>query len=123
MKFKPIVNLKESESSVVNIETKKDFYTLMKIYELGGWKWGGKDLPTSEFYWAQHEEKTIVNIRKSLGYGTIDFFKSYKVLSLEDFYKFQNITTEKIRRIENYFSPKKFKNSFSLRNLCLISKN
>jgi len=123
----------------IHIETKKECDLLMQIYRCAGLRWRGwypkkgNKATEHEFYF-RHKENTLVNIphnhyandvNRRPGYifkpGPIEYteklsFEKWshdKIISLEEFIKFQGISKKQIRRIKFYFFIKKVKQYFS----------
>jgi len=84
----------------------------MRVYEIGGWKWTGDDLPTNEFgspIWKGYKAKTCVDAEDEFGYCDKKYFfkRKWKIISAQEFYKIQNITPEQIKEINDYFDSLK----------------
>ena len=52
------INLKPLEHTMVHTSTLKDYKTLMRVYELGGWKWIDGMSPTLPDDWSRYGKKT-----------------------------------------------------------------
>ncbi len=107
-KVKPKIELNKSEI-VVNTKNVNELDNLMQIYEVVGgimWLHGGSPLDKGTFAWSwePHKENTCISLREGvvLTYG----HKKTKdnALSLQEFYKEQGITSEKLNEINNYFN-------------------
>ncbi len=103
-KIKPDVKLKEEV--VVNTKTLEELNTLMKIYELAGYKWslGNSAIDNlSERRWARYKEETCIRISDgALRYGSADIYNN--VSSFQNFCESNNLTQEKLHEINEYFN-------------------
>ena len=115
---KPILNLIPLERTAVNFKTKEESDTYLRIVECGGWKWRDGNLPTKpRFYnWNEYKEETCIDAgvdynkggkynNGEFGFAYKEFYKNWKVIPTQDFYKAQNppITPEMSNEINNWF--------------------
>ena len=109
---KPIINLSPLEKTAVKTPTQKEYNELMKVYEMGGWKWCTGYLPTELNRWESYKEKMCISgetksfdKNEQFGYCSEEFYKSekYTIISTSDFYKKQGITKKDLNKINKYF--------------------
>lgn len=110
---KPILELIPLERTAVHTPTKKTYNELMRIYEVGKWRFAGNTLPTTWDVWFLREEKTCITagnvtpVFKKVDYSYCfkDYYlgKNYKIISPQEFYDKQKITPEIIKEINKYF--------------------
>jgi len=102
---KPKLSLAPLEQKVVNTETQEEYDTLMQVYECGGWKWNGGSLPTQFSRWGMSKMKTCVRTGTDFTYTDKQFYQdnSLEVISTQEFYDVQNINSEMIKEINEYF--------------------
>lgn len=103
-KTKPIVEFNNLDV-VVNTKTLEELNTLMKIYELAGYKWslGNSAIDNlSERRWARYKDELCINAEKgNLRYGSVDTYK--KISSFQEFCETNDLTKEKLNEINEYF--------------------
>lgn len=110
--LKPLKNL------TVNTKTKESCNELMRVYELGGWKWDSLSIPTRGVaVWGIHKEKTCIDagfshlyIEEGLfGFSSRTFYleEYWKIISPQKFYRVQGINSQMLKEINEYFEKKK----------------
>jgi len=103
---KPKITLKELKETAVNTLTQEIYNTLMQVYECGGWKWYGGDLPTQDNYWTYYKGKTCIRVKNEFSYEDEKYYRKtigYKIISTKRFYKIQNITPDMLGEINKWF--------------------
>ncbi len=85
--------------------TQKDYFELIRMCELGGWRWGHSELPTEGNYWNIFESKTVVSVKRDLDYDDINYFNRINegIIKLSEFYKIQKFTPKKVFEINYWF--------------------
>jgi ethanolamine ammonia-lyase small subunit len=119
-KGKPTIELVSLAETAVNVQTQKEYDTLMQIYEAGNWKWITKELPTEYNSWKEYRYKTKTCINAGLSKSVPkveinelvifekDNNQDYEtILSLKEFYLKQNLTTEMIKELNNWYNKHK----------------
>jgi hypothetical protein len=112
-KVKPKIELKRLENLVINTKTQNEFCNLMKICEIAGFQWGF-GLPTKanvDIYWGKYKDNTCIKMLTDyplLYYASKSFYESKhpheKVISMEQFYKINNISSEKLNEVNQYIT-------------------
>ena len=59
---KPVLHLTHLEKIAVHVPTQKEYWDLMRVYECGGWRWSGEDLPTKVNEWGVNTRETCINL-------------------------------------------------------------
>lgn len=107
------IKLEPLERTVVNTKTQEEFNELLRVYERGGWRCGGGALSISclEKFWNDYKEETCVSAgvdyrfeqKGRFGYGIKSFYlkKNWNVISIQEFYEMQKITSDKLNEINN----------------------
>lgn len=104
-----IIQLRPMKRTVVQVPTKEEFVTLMRIYESAGWKWMTRDLPTkSDGVWNIHKKQTCVITKNKFTYSPKLFHRVLfqKIISLDEFYKFQGIKKQQLDMINKLYEVK-----------------
>jgi len=114
---RPILNLTPIEKTAVNTPTQEDYWTLMRTYEIGGWKWASGELPTSRMnlWTTRYKQETCMGAGFDLSENRRERFKTDKrnfylgndwnIISPQEFYDAQNpkITPEMLDEINAWF--------------------
>ncbi len=103
---KPILKLTPLEKTAVHSQTQEECDELMRVYEIGGWKWADGGLPTKNSSWI---EEICFDAKENFTYSDKDFYlkSNYKVISTQEFYNIQKITPERIKEMNKYFEKRK----------------
>ena len=114
---KPILELTPLEKTAVHTPTQEIYNELMRVYEIGNWKWFDEKLPTKFTYWNEYKRKTCIDagvthyskLESQFGYSDKKFClkNNFKVLSTQNFYEIQKITPKMIKEINEYFEGRK----------------
>ena len=112
----PKINLTPLERTAVKTPTKEDYDLLMKVYQVGGWRFfESENLPTERDYWNKYKDKTCVEagltsvdgIRKigCFGYSNEENYKKIKksIIFPKTFYKKQKIGVKILKEINKSF--------------------
>ena len=100
------LKLKSLEKTVVNTKTKSEYLKLMRVYETGEWNFKlGGEIPTKTNYWEKFKAQTCISVENKFGFATREYYESSgeKIISLNEFYKKQRITPQKVKVIDRYF--------------------
>ncbi len=112
---KPVLRLKPIEKTVVHTSTEEDYWDLMQVYECEGWKWSSGSLPTQSSVWNTNKEETCIAAGVNYPNGIYDkgrfgftnrkFYmrKNWKIISTQDFYDTQKITSEMFNELNVWF--------------------
>ena len=122
MKKEKIIELTPMPYVGVHTDTREKYDYLMQIYELAGWNWAiTNELPTQGNFWDNYKHETCVGIgafkgllkkefqKGVFGYDPIvkdgeeTYSQFYSTISLEDFFKQQNITKKTLEKIKDYY--------------------
>ena len=116
---KPKLDLTPIEKTVVNTPTQEDYWDLMRVYELTGWKWGAGGLPTQKSFWDDYKENTCIEAgvdypsgvynEGKFGYFGTAFYQDlpgWNVITTQEFYQRQNITPEMLNEVNVWFDRK-----------------
>jgi len=113
---KPIIKLEPIENTVVNTRTQDDYWTLMRVYECGGFRWMDNGTPFHKNKWPDHNEKTCISAGAStlgktdsrFGYERESYCRDigWNIISPSEFYKNQKVTKKMINEINKYFDNK-----------------
>ena len=79
---KPTINLTPLEKTTINTKTREEYDELMRVYEIGNWKWDDKYLATNLDCWEKHKEETCLGAgvnyltknKNSFGFCTKNFY-------------------------------------------------
>ncbi len=106
---KLILNLTSLEKTAVKVPAQNDYWTLMRIYECGGWKGKYGELSAKNNLWTTYKEETCIGSENDCQFARAEYYAKirWNVISLEEFYKIQKITPEMIKEINNYFEKNK----------------
>ena len=113
---RPIIKLTPLEKTAINTKTQQEHNTLMQVYECGGWRWSGGELPTYSKDRGDEEEISVTGgyvfytnaiNRFSWGFQRFYLDNGWKVIPTKEFYNKQNITDDMIKEINEYFESKK----------------
>ena len=110
---KPILDLKQLDGTVIQIQNQKIYDTLMQLYECTDWKWYSEKLPTEFNAWIKNQENKInITAKKNFIYNfafkhTQNF--NLKIITPKEFYELQEpeITQEIIQNINEWFEINK----------------
>ena len=117
----PVVNLKPLEKTTVNVRTEEEYMTLVRFFELTGWKWDSGDLPTDTYSydWDNYEEDTCVDagIDYSIdgrynggrfSYDNMSYAEGngWDILSLQEFFDRQGISSSLVDRVNSWFDSR-----------------
>ncbi|HIG94876.1 MAG: hypothetical protein QT05_C0051G0047 [archaeon GW2011_AR13] len=110
---KPILDLKQLDGMVIQIQNQKIYDTLMQLYECGSWKWYSEKLPTEFNAWKNNQENNMnITAKKNFIYSFA--FKhaqnfNLKIITPKEFYELQEpeITQEIIQEINEWFEINK----------------
>lgn len=87
----------------VNVPTKEKSDDLMKIYEMGGWVDYNGELPTKYNPWNRYKKNSCVEIKDEFRVYSkkhfLDLNKDYCVITLDEFYKHEKISSRQIKQI------------------------
>ena len=102
---KPKLDLTPIEKTAVNTPTQEDYDGLMRVYECGGWRWVGGDLPTKYDRWEMGEERTSIDAENGFAYDSKEFYQEngWNVISPQEFYQTQKVTPEMLNEINIWF--------------------
>ena len=108
---RPVIELTSIEGTGVNARTQEDYWTLMRVYECGDWMWVGGKLPIYRNNWEKNKEEFCVDAGKATTkegefcYSSKDFYLGYgcDIISIQEFYDKQKVTSEIIDEINEYF--------------------
>ncbi len=113
----PSLELIPLKKTAVHTLTQEESDELMRIYEIGGWRGCSGNLPTEFNYFNKHNKETCFTAgmdyrfeqKGKFGYGNKDFYleKNWNVISRQEFYDLQKITSEMIKEINEYFKKRK----------------
>ena len=115
---KPKLDLTPIEKTTVYTPTQGDYWDLMRVYELGGWRWRGGKLPTEINSWNNFKEKTYIDAGVDypsgvyndgeFGFANREFYleKGLGIISSQEFYDKQRITSEMLQEINEWFDRK-----------------
>ena len=103
---------------VVNPRTQKEYDTLMQVYEYAGWKWQFENTkPTEKDVWKVHKKGTCIDAGISpflLEEGRFLYSdlknirkENSAVISPNEFYLFQNISSSAIKELNFWFNKHK----------------
>ncbi len=117
LKRNSILKLTPLENTAVST-TYKEMHELLRVYELGGWKWCDGDLPTEKLFDGYRYDHTCfeagINIglkkrKERFAYGHKTYFieHDYKIISPQEFYDKQKITPKMLNEINKYFEERK----------------
>jgi len=107
------LNLKKLHNVVVHTYTQEEYDTLMQIYETAGWKWcSGSQLLTTEYdnAWLSNHQDTCVEAKDGFFSGSFSLFDinlNRKIISIQDFYTEQGITSDIIKKINTWYDINK----------------
>jgi hypothetical protein len=106
---KPILELTPLRKTVVNTPTPEGYDLLMQVYECGGWVWYGIDMPTNRSYWGDEQITTCVEANESVMFDFKQYYQEagYDIISLQEFYNRQNITSDTLAEINTWFETNK----------------
>jgi len=64
------IDLEPLEEIAIHTPTQKEYDTLMKVFEAGGWKWFSGELPTDslKLLWKEYRDKCCVEAFNSFKY-------------------------------------------------------
>jgi len=100
------INLMPLEKIAVRTPTKEDYDLLMKVYQVGGWRFfESENLPTERDYWNKYKEKTCVEVKSNFGYSNEESYKKIhkRVIAPKTFYKKQKIGVKILKEINKSF--------------------
>ncbi len=107
-KWIPVVSLTPLRDNVICGIAESDYNNLMRVYYLGGWKWSNGELATSSN--KKYSPGICIEIGNSFTRDVWDaYFRmgGWKKISVDQFYKNQNLAVEDLKKINDYFeSPK-----------------
>lgn len=103
--------------TAIHVPTQEEYWTLMRVYEIGKWKWRDGKKPTSVNIWTGDEKETCIsavdyNLNGTIHKNSFGFsdrrcysYIKWNIITPQDFYNFQNprITLENIREINELF--------------------
>jgi len=77
----------------------------MQVYECGGWKWGSDRSPTYTNNWKIKTNETSIRAVNYFSVGDRDYHKlnEEEVISTNEFYEKQEVTSAIIDEINKYF--------------------
>ena len=117
-KRKPKLSLTPLEKTAVHTPTQESYWDLIRVYECGGWRWGGVVLPTQANNWRVYKEETCVeagvdyfsggkydNGKFCFGSRGLHQEENWKIIPPQEFYDAQTppITPEMINEINKWF--------------------
>ncbi len=119
---KPILDLISLNNVFVNPKTLIQCNELMRVYELGGWRYYGY-LPTKFDFWERYKESTLIGTEFNYLFSKNDGFdfrdkndsclkEGYKIISLQEFYRIQNISPKTLKKIDKSFKMLKELNKY-----------
>ncbi len=113
----PRLELTPLKKTAVHIQTQEECDELMRVYEMGSWRGRSGRLPTEFNYFKKCSKETCVTAgtdytfeqKGKFGYGNKDFYlgKNWDVISRQEFYNIQKITSEMIKEINKHFEERK----------------
>jgi len=113
----PRIHLNPLSLIAVSTPKESNYDRLMEIYEAGDWKWVIDKKITSENCWSVHGKTTCVTcgIDRHVENSGIIFYsdkkwfedEGYEIISEQDFYVEQNLTTNELYDIWGYFSRRR----------------
>ncbi len=109
----PKLTLTNLANTGIHTPTKEEFDQIRRIFEYAGWKWGdGRSLPTEQpgINIQMYGDCTLLacDSPQLLRYGTTRLVSpNRRIMSMNEFYKEQKITSRLLREINRYFDNKK----------------
>lgn len=96
------------KKTAVNTRTPDNYDELMRVYELGNWRWYSGDLPTESYSYWRYKEQTGILAQNEFVFNSRNFLlmARHKVISLPEFYEIQKITPSMLKEINEYFENK-----------------
>ena len=111
-----MIKLTPLEMIAVNTSTQESFVQLMRIYESGRWVWNSGALPTEEMNrWGTYGKNYCVTAGTAFAGPNGEFTQSpkrfylnegYQVISPDEFYTRQGITSEMLSEINRDFESR-----------------
>ena len=115
---RPKIKLSALEKTVISTPTQESFNQLLRVFEVGGWKWRGGESPTKGInysLWLMYNEDTCLAAGEDsvchtkggiFGFGHKRFYTEigWKFIRDQEFYKKQGTTSEQLDKVNRYFN-------------------
>jgi len=112
---KPVLKLTSLHHTAVYVPTREEYDRLMRVYEWGGLRWAGGDLPTAlkDNRWSgcisADTAGSPINTEGTFGYADRPFYEhelGWKILSVARYLKIQRVTPANLREVEEHFTDR-----------------
>jgi len=103
------IHLNPLEGTAIHVPTQQEYDTLMKIYEIGGWRWMAGNIPTQWNNWTLLRERTCIGAHNPFCHGNIEDYKEQneRIIKPEEFYSLSGISTLEAKAIAQIFDGAK----------------
>ncbi|HLD54730.1 MAG TPA: hypothetical protein VJB35_00575 [Candidatus Nanoarchaeia archaeon] len=102
---RPSLYLTSLDKTVVQTQSKKEYWDLMRVCECADWKWESENKPTTRSFWEMYRKRTCISVQGKVGFSSKEFYESinYKIIQPKEFYNIESITNSIIEEINKWF--------------------